>query len=167
MTKMIKKSKCEFVGGYIVKKGEVIGLPRTVWLQLRKLETMVQQYMYLKGQPAYCSGPSLEGFEFRTSLMGDLPYVDMPETPVTDRRVEEALKFMEEADEIEAAVETNKMIDRFAALIDWCASDRFVEGPCVEPIESAEIGNPLDLKADEVAHVLGLIVNSPIVLGDE
>ena len=160
--KLIKKNKCTFEAGHIVKKNELVGIPSIVFYQLEKLELMYQQYDYLKGQGKYCPGPSLDGFVRKSDLAADLPYVAAPETPVTDRRVEEAMAFMDEVDAIDNANKVNNAIDDFEALINWCASEKFVEGNCFNPIDTPMLGNPLELTADAVAYVLGTIVNDPI-----
>lgn len=163
MAKLIKKSKCKFENGYIVKKNNQIGIPLTVWLQLNKLETMYQQYTYLLSQPAYQAGPSLEGFKKVSALESKLPYVEAPETPVSDKLIAESLAFMEEADKINEAVEINNAIDRFSALFEWLDADKFLEGDCYKQIDTLFLGNPLELTPDAVAAIFKKIVSSAVV----
>lgn len=166
MAKLIKKSKCKFEAGHIVKKDKIVGIPTRVWLQLNKLEVMLQQYKYLKDQPAYNAGPTLEGFE-RISVMDiNRPYVDLPDTPIMDKKVEEAMAFMVEADKVSNAAEINSAIDNFGALIDWCTADKFIEGDYFGEIDTFMLGNPLYLRANDVVDALRLIVESPIVVED-
>ena len=94
MTKLINKADCTFENNRIVKDDEIVGLPVDVVLQLHKLELMIQQYDYLKMQPCYSPAPSLDGFERKTALKSDRPYVNVPDTPVTDNRVQEAMALM-------------------------------------------------------------------------
>lgn len=164
MAKLIKKDKCKFEAGIIVKKNKQIGLPYNVWCQLNKLEVMLQQYMYLKGQPAYCKGPSLNGFERETALTSDRPYVNKPETPTIDRRMKEALEFMEETDAVNDAQEINSAIDDFGALIDWCAAKKFIEGDCYKLIDTPQIGNPLALGENDIVRLLTILVKDPVVI---
>lgn len=166
MTKLIKKEDCKFKKNRIVKDDEIVGIPMNVWLQLNKLETMFQQWNYLRAQPAYHCAPSLDGWVRKSDIDKDLPYVDMPDTPVGDARVEEALAFMKEVDACSDAVVTNDMIDRFSALIHWCNDGEFIEGNCTDPIDTPCLGNPLDIDADAIVKVLKMIVSSPIELGD-
>lgn len=165
MAKLIKKSKCEFVAGQIVKKNELIGIPYKVWAQLTKLDLVIQQYDYLLSQPKYSPGPSLHGFERMSALKNDRPYVDAPDTPVTDRRVAEAMEFMAEVDSVNDTEKINEMIDEYGALIDWLAADKFVEGECYNPIDTPSLGNPLYLNPKNVVYFIKLIVKNPIVLG--
>lgn len=162
MAKLIKKSKCKFESGIIVKKNKQIGIPYCVWCQLNKLELMFQQYNYLKSKPEYQAGPSLDEFKRISSLKSERPYIEMPDTPVLDRRVHEAMVFMEETDKINDAIETNEMIDEFGALIDWCANDKFIEGECYKLIDTPMLGNPLNLEPCAIAKILQMIVASPI-----
>lgn len=164
MAKLIKKSKCEFEAGIIVKDDEQVGIPPVVYLQLEKLETMVQQYRYLAAQKPACEGPSLEGFERKSALVSERPYIPAPDTPVTDRRIAEAMEFMAEADAVANAADVNLAIDSFGALVDWCAADKFVEGDCYKKLDLYELGNPLELTADKIAGILKEIVESPITI---
>lgn len=165
MAKLIKKDKCKFKQGHIVKKGKVIGLPFAVWLQLNKFELMIQEYWHLRKQPAYQPAPSMDGFERKSMFGNDRPYVEMPDTPTTDKRVGEALAFMAEADAVSDAKMVNQVIDDFGALIDWCNSEEFIEGDCLNVIDTPEIGNPLELDADEIAFVIEKMVTVPAIKG--
>ena len=166
MTKLIKKKDCKFKAGHIIRKDKVVGIPTCVWLQLNKLELMVQQYLYLQKQPSYQKAPSLEGFVRESALKGNRPYIECPDTPVSDRRFQEAMAFMAEQDAVQHAAETNEMIDRFGALIDWLAGNKFIEGDCKNLIDTPKLGNPLELKPDQVASILHMIATSPIELGE-
>lgn len=165
MAKLIKKNKCTFEAGHIVKKNEIVGIPYKVWAQLNKLELIVQQYDYLKSQPKYSAGPSLNGFERKSALKESRPYIGVPETPVTDKRVKEALEFMAEVDSVNNADEVNQKIDEYGALIDWLAADKFVEGDCFNAIDTPSLGDPLYLAPCDVVSILEYIVKNPIDLG--
>jgi len=164
MAKLIKKSKCSFEAGHIIKKGEVVGIPQVVWMQLNKLEVIYQQYCYLKKQPAYQPGPSLDDFKRQSSLTSDRPYVETPETPVTDKRVAEAMAFMEETDKTCNACKVNEVIDEYGDLIDWLNADKFIEGNCYSAIDTPFLGNPLELDDASVVKIISMIIESPIVM---
>lgn len=164
MAKLIKKSKCKFVAGQIVKKNELIGIPYPVWAQLNKLELIVQQYDYLLDQKPACAGPSLDGFKRKSALHSKLPYVSMPDTPVMDKRVEEAMAFIDEVDNINNANEINEAIDEYGELIDWLNCEEFVEGECTKAIDTPTLGNPLDLVADDVVAILSQIIKFPVAM---
>lgn len=164
MTKLIKKKDCKFKNCQIVKGDELIGIPRVVWMQLNKLELMFQQYRYLGSQLPGRPGPSLDGFVRESMLDGSMPYIDMPDTPVTDARVEEAMEFMAEIDAVEATTQANQMIDRFKDLVLWCKGKKFVEGDCYDPIDTPALGNPLDLTPKAIAQILHVMAESPVVI---
>ena len=164
MTKLIKKKDCKLKNCQIVKGDKLIGIPRIVWMQLNKLDLMSQQYMYLIQQPAYQPGPSLKGFVRKSALDKKMPYLDMPDTPVSDARVEEALKFMREADACANVAEANDMLDRFKDIVIWCDSKKFVEGDCTAPIDTPALGNPLNIKGEDIAGLLHMLASSPIVI---
>lgn len=164
MTKLIKKKDCKFKHCQIVKGDELIGIPRTVWMQLNKLELMSQQYEYLLEQPAYQAGPSLDGFVRKSALDKKMPYIDMPDTPVSDARVEEAFEFMREVDACTSVAEANDMLDRFKDLVLWCDNKKFVEGNCLEPIDTPYLGNPLELKGKHIAKLLMKMASSPVLI---
>lgn len=166
MTKLIKKKDCKFKNQQIVKGDELIGIPYVVYGELTKLEVMLQQYYYLRSQPAYQAAPSLEGFKRKSLVDESMPYIEMPETPVGDARVEEAMKFMAEVDEVTNVAETNQMLDRFRDLVLWCDSKKFVEDSCLLPIDTPALGNPLKLTGETIANILMMIASSPIDLGD-
>lgn len=164
-TKLIKKSKLTFEAGHLIKKGKVVGLPVNVWLQLNELETMIQQYDYLKKQKEYSPGPSLDGFERKRSEYFDkILRADIPETPVSDRRVAEAEAFMREVDRTDKANEVNETIEHFHDLMLWCQHDKFIEGECYNPIDLYVIGNPLELTDEEVARIIERMVFNPVQL---
>ncbi len=162
--KLIKKSKCKFDHGYIVKDGEIIGIPENVWLQLNKLEIMVQQYYYLRDQGPARRGPSLEGFVRKSDIKPDRPYIDAPDTPVTDKRVAEAMEFMREVDCVNKTDEVNEAIDAFGALIDWLSDNKFVEGTCTQPIDTFMLGNPLMLSPNGVVSFIEMMVKHDILM---
>lgn len=166
MAKLIKKSKCTFEEGHIIKKNKVVGISEIVWLQLNKLELVAQQYMYLAGQPEYQAGPSLDGFERQSALKSARPYVEKPETPTIDERVAQAMAFIEETDAVNNAAEVNRIIDEYGELIDWCNSDKFIEGNCTKPIDTLELGDPLYLTGQNIADLITIVVTSPINLED-
>ena len=164
MAKLIKKNKCKFIDGYIVKKNRQIGIPFAVWTGLNKLELILQQYYYLKDQPAYREGPSLKGFERKSLLDAKIPYVGMPDTPTIDARVAEAIEFMAEADEVQSVNLINDALAGYRQLIKWLDSDKFFEGDCYSPIDTFMLGNPLELTSEAVVDLVSMVVNSPVLI---
>ena len=160
--KIIKKKDCKFEALHIVRKGKIVGIPRQVWLQLERLERIWQEYIYLRLQPKYQPGPSLDGFERESLKDIDLPYVKMKETPVSDRRFEEAMKFISEQEDIQNVEEINKNIQEFSALIHWAKDKKFIEGDCYNSIDTPYLGNPLELTDERIVNRIKIIVTHPI-----
>ena len=164
--KIIKKKDLKFEQGYCVKGSKIIGLPTQVALQLDRLELMVQQFLYLKGQKPYQAGPSLDGFERESAFDHPVVELRMPDTPVTDARVEEAVKFMEEVNAVSAVNEVNNQLARFSDLVNWCDDKKFVEGDWTRRIDTPMIGNPLKLKPRYIVGILRRIADSPIDMSE-
>ena len=163
MGKFIKKSKCEFRNGYIVKKNKVIAMPIDVSMQLRRLELTFQQWQYLRNQPAARPMPSLDGFEFRSRLHNADYHVDCPPTPAIDARVEEALAFCEDVDRVADNRELNNLIDQYEQLLRWCDADEFIPGYDNSELDLAELGDPLTLESGDVIALLEMMVTFPAV----
>lgn len=156
MSKLIRKESIIFENGRFYHKDEEVNIEGAVAAQLNKLELMVQQYQYLEEQEPYSAGPSLAGFERKTAIGTDRPYIDAPETPVLDKRAEEAKAFMEEIDSMTDAKEVNRQIDAFGELIDWCAKAKVptYEGLYAPIVDTPVLGNPLELTTDTVVEWL-------------
>lgn len=161
--KMINKNKCKFDNGFICKGNKIVGLPVNVAFQLQKLELMIQQYEYLAAQPKAQPMPTLDGFKFDDGLPKPA-YVEQPDTPTMDARVAEALAFCDEVAEVDKAAETNRMIERFADLINWCNADKFVAGDYVSPLRCPRIGNPLKLTEAQVIGTIARMVCNPLTI---
>lgn len=165
MARIIKKNECEFIDGYIVKDGETVNLPANVRLLIERLELMLQQYKYLKGQKPYSPGPSLEGFEFKSALhKGVADLFEIPETPGLDAKLAEAFALMDEIDTMKAAKDLNDVIRKFEPLFEFASKDHFFEGMVsgAAPIDCITIGNPLELTVDQIKAALQTIVDSPV-----
>lgn len=162
------KKDYQFLEGHVVdpETGDCIVLPAAVVFQAHRLDLMAQQYDYLSGQPAYQPGPSLSGFRRKSIRDHSRPYIEDPETPVTDARVAEAMLFMQEADEIHRVKDVNDAINEFGDLFDFLCSDHWFE-PCAGGatfIDAPTLGNILELTPEEARGILEEIASSPIVL---
>lgn len=168
--KICYKKDYQFIEGHVIDPatGNCALLPLDVIGQARKLDLMAQQHDYLKGQPKYQPGPSLAGFKRKSVKNVGRPYLEDPETPVTDARVEEAMKFMAEADAISQVSDVNDAIDELGALFDFLGSDHWFEPTVgVETcIDVPALGNILELTPEEARAILEEIAASPIVLED-
>jgi len=164
--KIIKKADVQFEDGMYYMGDETVSIPVKVRIQAEKLDLMWQEYQYLKGQPEYCSGPSLEGFERKSYKAQDRIRICAPETPVHDKVAAEAQAMIRELKAADAAEETNGWIDKFGDLVDFCGSEKFVDEGCTTTffVDAPAIGNLMTLTQDMVAGMLFEMVTSPIQL---
>lgn len=157
--KYMNKKNMQFIDGFICnKKGHVLGIDPKVAELANVLETMVQEKLYLSEQPEAQPMPSLDGFNRRHMHKVMLPQIEPAETPVTDKRVAEAMAFVHEAEDKHTADKVNDMVKEFALLFDFASSDKiWVDTAVLEEYEfdTPELGNPLDYDAD---HLLGAIM---------
>jgi hypothetical protein len=73
---------------------------------------------------------------------------------------------MEEVDAVNDAEKVNATIDAYRELISWCSGEKFIEGDCFKPIDTAELGNPLELDEQTIVKCIEILVAAPIVLED-
>lgn len=164
MAKIVEKDQVQFIDGYFVCNGEIVHLPRNVCLQALKLDLMVQEFRYIKAQPAFCPEPSLEGFVAQ-SMFSKLPKIDVAKipTPAFDEAVVTAEKFMDEVDLIADAKKVNKTIEQFGELVKFSDSDYVVISQYDGDIrvDTPVLGNLLELGIDDVMGFINEICESP------
>ena len=152
MIKFVKKNKLQFVNGFICdKKGNVLGGFEEVARLANNIEDEVQQQAYLKAQPEAIPMPSLDGFVRESINKVSMPTVGMPETPVTDARIEEALAFAHEMQNVHDAKEINELFEKCEALYKFVNADvvPIDTDPASEDLglnlfDTPTLGNPLD-----------------------
>ena len=154
--KLYKKEDCKIIEGQIVCGDEIISLSPVVYKMINDLEIAVQKSMHLCLQPMVVKAPSLKGFKKKTNF--SLPYVDKPETPWSDKQVEQAMGIMAEADAVAEAGEINELITEYAPLFDWVASEYVVDsGIPHEKIDTPVVGNILEVDTDCLINCLKII----------
>lgn len=148
MAKMIDKHSLRFKKGYVINEdNEVIALPDGVAEQLNALEKFLQQQEYLAGQPKATGEPSLDGFEFKSTV--EVPRVKV-DTPILDLEVEKSGRILDEIRKSEMAKAVNEMIANFDKAFVFMKEDMFIEGTKVEVLDLATIGNPLKADPDKI-----------------
>ena len=165
--KLIKKSECDFSKGYIIgADGEtVIALPFPVRHQLEELDRAWQIFCYLDEQEPYHPAPTIAGFKretFRDERAWEMP--EKPETPAIEKRMEETLAYLKDVDAEEGYDKLAYACDRFHDLLDFCAEEAFiaVDAASIQALKCARVGNPLELKADDVIAMLKAMVESDV-----
>ena len=157
--KLNSKASCRYENGYILAKdGEVLNLDWKVKAQLEKLDKAWQEYSYLQEQEPFHAAPSLEGFH---RITADEDYrrwdlLDAPDTPALDAQLARSLAFRDDCIKSERVEQVNATAIRcFTELLDFCSNDSFFEGfGMPERIDCVSLGNPLELKADDVMAML-------------
>lgn len=158
MVKLINKSKLHMVDGYIVdKKDRVVFINPNVISQINNLETELQQKIYLAAQPEAQPMPTLEGFERKSILDSKMSGIEPVETPTIDKRIEEAMAFAHEAEEISIANKVNAYVENnLKDLMEFVKSDKVIaaEGGKLYRIDTPCIGNILELTDDDILHIV-------------
>lgn len=162
--KMYKKSDLTITNGILVSKDGDIVLPSfDIVCQANNLETMLQQSCYLKKQPEATPMPSLDGFE-RMSESDKQRGKFYASTPTMDSIEKEAMKVMDEIDDMSRADQANSMIEQFGALFDFVVNDFVIDcGHTLTKFDTPVMGSVLDLTKDKlleiVASICGMSVN--------
>lgn len=156
--KMYKKSDLTLNHGLLVTKDGDIVLPdpRIVW-QANKLETKVQKAAYLMAQPEATPMPSLDGFE-RRSINDSESRKFTVDTPVMDANTEEAMKLMNEIDDMTKADQANIMLDDFKSLLDFVTQDFVIDcGDQLYKFDTPMLGDVLKLDETDVVNAIAYV----------
>lgn len=164
--KYMNKKNMQFIDGFLCnKKGHVLGINPKIAEMANDLDTMVQRKLYLDAQPEPQPMPSFDGFERRHMHEVKLPQIEVMETPVTDKRVAEAIAFMQEVDDQHTADKVNDMIKAYALLFDFVNSDKvWVDNDVLEEYEfdTPELGNPLEYTEEKLVHAIMFIYDADL-----
>lgn len=165
MAKYIKKSKLVIKDGRLVKKNKVMALCNySIVRQYNELERLLQKAMYLGEQPDYQPAPTLKGFEFESEFERSRFKVEKPETPLTDKKLEEAMGFIKELKDCKRADDVNVIIEHFADLLEFCEAEEALvdECSCADRFDGKYLGDPLELDVDRVKSAIALIANTEV-----
>ena len=166
MMKMYKKSDLSIIDGMLVNRNNEIVFPKTpVIIEANKLETMVQEAAYLHAQPEATPMPTLDGFK-RESIKDKKDLMFTVDTPIMDMKTREAMRLMDEIDDMATADTANELIGKFMNLIEFVDSDTFVACDCGDAVmcfDTPTLGSVLELtRADVVeaiANICGLVAS--------
>ena len=151
MAKFYSKSDLTFKSGYVVNSdGDVVALPKGVAKQLNDIETMVQEAAWVSEHETEEREP--EEFE-RKSAFGSAPIVTA-DTPLLDKKIEEAMRIHAEIEQKLCADKLTEIIAGFKEAFAFCAEDDFVEGDVVTRLDLPTLGDPLKLTADGLVSVM-------------
>ena len=151
MAKFYSKSDLTFKSGYVVNSdGDVVALPKGVARQLNDIETMVQKAAWVAEHEVEEREP--EEFE-RKSAFGSAPTVSV-DTPLLDKKIEEAVRLHEEIEKQLCADKLTKIIAGFKEAFAFCDEESFVEGDEVVRLDLPTLGDPLKLATRDLASII-------------
>ena len=157
--KMYKKSELTIIDGMLVSKGgDVISVDPMIVSQANKLETMVQQGMYLIAQPEETPAPSLDGFERKSD--NDIEDSKFSvNTPILDAKAEETMALMDELDDMTVANKANDMLEEFKELILFAKADYVIDhgNGVVLRFDTPVIGSVLELTVEDITKAVALV----------
>ena len=152
MAKFYSKSDLTFKSGYVVNAdGDVVALPKGVARQLNDIETMVQKADWVFEHEVEEKEPE----EFvRKSAFAPAPVITV-DTPLLDKKVEEAVRLHEEIQRHLCADKLNEIIAGFKEAFAFCDEESFVEGDEVIRLDLPTLGDPLKLTTYGLAKLIG------------
>lgn len=169
--KRMNKNDLQFVDGYLCdKEGYVVAIDCKVVKLANHLDTELQKKLYLDKQPKAQPMPSLDGFEREHLNKVEIPRIEPKETPVTDKRVAEAMAFVKEMENQNTADKVNKEAEEYTPLFAFVMSDEvWVYTDTEDPYEfdTPMLGNPLELTEDDVLLIIGYLYGATELVEDE
>lgn len=156
--KMYNKSDLSMNHGLLVSKDGDIVLPDfRIVQQANELETLIQKMKYLSAQPKAAPMPSLDGFKRRSIDDSESRKFEVS-TPTMDAKADEAMKLMEELDDMAVADKANGMLDDFKSLLDFVTQDFVVDcGNQLYKFDTPMLGNVLMLTEAEVVNAIAYV----------
>lgn len=155
--KMYKKSELSLVNGLLVAgSGDIVCPDPEVVAQANTLETQLQKAEYLAGQPSATPMPSLDGFE-RVSIKDN--HVQFKAvTPLMDEKADEAMRIMNEIDDVTTVEKANSMLEHFSKLIGFVSQDYVVDSSIgVMEFDTPLLGSILELTVDDVVNAVAQV----------
>lgn len=148
--KMYRKEELSLKNGLLVSDdGDVVVVDPDVITLANNLETDLQKARYLAAQPSGIASPSLEGFH-RKSMDSIQKFTC--DTPLSDKKAEEAIAFMDELDDIKLTDEMNKHLMDVLPLVMFAQDEEVLDTDCksVRRFDTPMLGNPLEWTEDTI-----------------
>lgn len=166
---MYKKEEVTYTNGYIVKDDKVVAIDNEIVDLFNKLEEDVQR---AKWEKENCLNPSVSQVKpfIRKTERGAVYPMVLPETPELDKQAEQAIKLMDEFDEIHAAHEINEYLDGISSLFVFAKDEFIVDCDHSAPhrFDLPTLGDPLKLTSDDiVAFVVEMFTHEPVAVDYE
>lgn len=157
--KLYEKSGLSLLDGlFVAADGTIVSPDPIVVNQANELETLVQEAAYLMKQPNAAPAPSLSGFERKSVFKIKKEYF-IAETPILDKKANEAMALMNELDDATRVADINKHIQHFADLVRFACTDRIVcfEDDDCDRFDTPVLGDPLKLSVSDVIDNIAFI----------
>ena len=146
--KMYNKCDLEYTNGYLVFDGEIIPIDNEIVDLANKFERDSQLAEFKKKQDAVNESAKkfvIQDSEFKFESERTVPQA-VPSTPLLDKKAEEAIKLMDELDDIAAAKAVNEYFSCMTPLLYFINDDVVVscEGQVKQHrFDLPTLGNPL------------------------
>lgn len=156
--KMYKKEELTVKDGLLVAgNGDVVLVNPEVVDLANELETNLQKARYLSAQPKGGPAPTLDGFTRKSTKSIEMFTCD---TPISDKRAEDALAFMDELDDIKLTDDMNNMLLGMTELVMFVQEGEVLglEGcTTIRRFDTPTLGNPLKWTEDTLSKAVAEI----------
>lgn len=153
--KMYKKSDLTLLSnGYLVNgDGDVVVVDPAIVAMANTLETEVQKAEWRKGNAV--APVEIEKF-VRKSVDDEVVEDFKCETPLLDKRAEEAMALMDEIDTVSTVEKLNQVQKLYIPLFKFVAEDMVmcIDGQAPVPFDTPVTGNPLEWTKDDVQDMI-------------
>lgn len=164
--KMYAKEDLKVKDGLLVSSdGDVVAINPDVVDLANELETNLQKARFLAAQPQGGPAPTLDGFKRKSDKSIEMFTC---ETPIADKKAEEALAFMDELDDVQLTQDMNDMLLGMTELVMFVQEPEVLsmDHAVVRRFDTPELGNPLTWTKDTLASAVAEIHGCSVVDGE-
>ena len=153
-------------GLLLTSDGDVVAVDNAIVDMANELETRLQKANYIMAQPEAVAAPTLDGFT-RKSEIQITPFTC--ETPLMDKRVEEAKKLMDEIDDVAMTNTLNDQLRNYSDLVIFIKEDMVIDAERETPhrFDVPTMGNPLEWTEDDLFKFIAITNGCSVVGGEE
>lgn len=160
--KMYDKYALEYINGYLVTHdGDVVNIDNEIVDLANKIETDLQRARYINDQPEQVPGDyACENFNRKSEH--DIPMKFVAETPILDKKIEEAIDMMDEIDTLNHIEEFKMYIAGIDPLVKFVRDGFIVETAQeyrLHKFDLPTLGNPLEWDLEMLFHTVEEILN--------
>lgn len=155
--KIYQKADLKMKDGLIINDaGEIVAIDPEIVDLANNLETELQQARFLADQPEASPMPTLVGFKRKS--MNEIELFEC-ETPIQDKRAEDAMKLMEEIDQASLTTQMNLMLTNIKPLVLFAKDSDVIamEATTLHRFDTPFMGNPLEWTEESISQVVAEI----------